>query len=108
MALEVFMRVNKDGEDDGGTYIFCGKPADLRLLAAPLQDACAANRRLKKADTLANKIIEASRHPTPLVRLEKAEGQLLMDTLSAASQGKPASHRFSKLHANLENCLLVY
>lgn len=108
MTLEVFMRVNKDGEDDGGTYIFSGKPADLRLLAAPLQEACEVNRRLKKANALANKIIEASKHPAPLVRLEKTEGQLLMDTLSAVAQGKSASHRFSKLHASLENCLLVY
>jgi len=37
VTLEVFMRVNKDGEDDGGTYIFSGKPADLRLLAAPFK-----------------------------------------------------------------------
>lgn len=108
MALEVFMRVNKDGDDDGGTYIFCGKPAGFQLLAAPLQEACDANRRLKKAADLASKIIEASKHPSPLVRLEKVEGKLLMDTLSSAAEGKSASHRFSKLYSNLENCLLVY
>jgi len=108
MALEVFMRVDVNGDDDGGSYIFCGKRADLRLLAEPLVKAHEANRRLKKVGALASKIQEAAELEIPLVRLEKAEGALLMDAITAASEGKGASHRFSKLYARLCECLFVY
>lgn len=108
MALEVFMRVNETGQDDGGSYIFWGKRADLRLLAEPLVQAHEANRRLIKLSALAIKIQAAAELEVPLVRLEKPEGAMLMDAVAVAAEGKGATHRFTKLYARLAECLNVY
>ena len=108
MALEVFALIDQNGNNNAGVHILCGKGADLRNLAAPLQMAYEANKRKKSIEVLANKILEAASMPSPLVRLEKIEGAMLMDAISAAAEGKASSNKFAKLLAQLENSLGVY
>jgi hypothetical protein len=108
MALEVFALLDDNGDHNSGCYIFCGKKADLLKLARPLEEFYAANRRKKKVEALAAKIVAAAQQPTPLVRLEKAEGAVLMDVISAMAEGRAASHSYSKLYERFEDLLCVY
>lgn len=108
MALEVFKRVDAQGDDDGGVYIFTGMPADLRLLSSALRQAYEAKPRRRKLKALADRITEASKSDTPLVKLEKPEGRMLMDAVSRVGDGKPASNKYAELYERLGNCLQVY
>lgn len=108
MALEVFALLDDNGDHNSGCYIFCGKKADLLKLARPLEEFYAANRRKKKVEALAAKIVTAAQLPTPLVRIEKPEGVVLMDVIAAMAEGRAASHTYSKLYARFEDTLCVY
>ena len=108
MTLEVFALLDADGCHNDGIYIFSGKPSDLAKLAQPLQDFYALNRRQKKVEALAIKILKAAKLPEPLVRLEKAEGRILMDTLATLVSEKPVKPAHKKVYDRLAESLLVY
>lgn len=108
MALEVFATLDDDGCNNGKSFIFCGSKSDLMGLAKPLAEVYEANRRKVKIKTLADKFIVAAAMPHPQVRIEKAEGQVLMDTLDKAAEGHKESHKYRKLYAFLVNRMPVY
>lgn len=108
MALEVFGLLDQDGCNNCGSYIFTGSAGDLRRLAKPLQDYFAKNKRKKKVALLAEKIVQASQLPQPLVRIDKPEGVVFMDVLCELAEGKAASNAAAKLYARLAEVVCVY
>jgi len=108
MALEIFGLLDADGCNNGGGYIFCGAPKDLMKLAKPLQEFYAANRRKKKVAALAEKIILGAKTALPMVRIDNAEGVVLMDVVAALADGKPPSNTHAKLYQRLVESLCVY
>lgn len=46
--------------------------------------------------------------PQPMVRLEKADGAMLMDSITAAAEGKQPSNKYAKLYTRLEDSLCIY
>jgi len=108
VTIEIFGLLDTDGCNNVGVYILCGKKSEIGQIARPLQEYYEANRRRRTVHTLATRFAEASQMQTPLIRIEKPEGMLLMNVLSELSENKSAGHVYRKLYDRFAESLCVF
>jgi len=108
MALEIFVQLIGDGSDTGMEHIFTGGSSDLTYVASTLTKIFETNRRARTIKTLADRFTEASKMPTPFLRLNKKECVTLVDAISEHAKDKGKNTKLGKLSAFLGVALAVY
>lgn len=108
MTLEVFTLLAPDGDLAGTDHIFTGKPADLVSVAKVLDEAHAANKRLRTVAALAARFHAGSQLPVPVVRLNKAECRLLVESIDTFAGQKPKTTAARKLREFLCVAIAVF
>ncbi len=107
MALEVFAKLDDNGESAAEDHIFVGRKQDLVNVAKWLSEQFQNNRRKKKIKTLAEKFKQCSQLEIPYVRLTKLESREFNQAIKLLSETK-RSKPLRKLLKILEISLWIY
>jgi hypothetical protein len=107
MALEIFGKLDSNGESNNDDHVFFGRKQDLTNIAKWLNEAFQLNKRKKAVLNLADKFTHGSLCETPFVRLNTVEANNFHAALTQLSE-KKKSASLSKIVKILNESLHIY
>lgn len=108
MALEIFGLLTADGDIAQTDHLFSGGAADVKGVGVVLDEVFASNKRLRSVSSLAKRFHDGASLAFPVVRLNKMDCRLLVNTLDAYAANKPKTTKARKLRDFFCTALSVF
>ena len=107
MALEIFGKLDENGESNNDDHIFVGRKQDLSNVAKWLSEQYQNNKRKKAVSKLSDEFKRCSTDEIPFVRLKKSEANTFHSALTELSE-KKKSAALNKIVKMLDESLHIY
>lgn len=107
MALEIFGKLDSNGESNNDDHIFVGRKQDLTNVAKWLSEQYQCNKKKKIVSKLADEFTRCAATEIPFVRLNTTEANHFHSALTNLSK-KKKSAPLAKIVKMLDESLHIY